>query len=113
MQAEKFIKRILLKLKQFLGGKRNRDRAGAELFLAEVRGKMREHFDKLSNNSRRMKSPKKWVEFYSSFFEGTRKTSIKPSGNAILRNFSSLFTSRIQSLMMGITICVPAKFSTK
>lgn len=35
MQAEKFIKRILLKLKQFLGGKRNRDRASAELFFGK------------------------------------------------------------------------------
>lgn len=35
MQAEKFIKRILLKLKQFLGGKRNRNRTCAELFFGK------------------------------------------------------------------------------
>lgn len=35
MQAEKFIKRILLKLKQFLGGKRNRDRTCAKLFFGK------------------------------------------------------------------------------
>ncbi len=35
MQAEKFIKRILLKLKQFLGGKPNRDQTCAELFFGK------------------------------------------------------------------------------
>lgn len=81
-------------------------------------GILRQTQDKL----RRKLSPKKIKELtfediknkiYSSFLDGTRKTSIKPSGKDIFRNFSSRFNSIIQSLIIGITICFPAKVSTK
>ena len=47
------------------------------------------------------------------FLESTKKTSIKPSGNCIVMNFSSRFTSKIQSLMMGHHFFLSANFKDK